>query len=206
VLIGTVANVESDLGGDKRSIFTFVTFQDLVLLRGEFKERQLRLRFDGGQVGFRSVSVSGIPTFHESERVLLFIRTLNPTVCPLAACSHGYFKVNRNQSLETVADASGNEIVGFKENKILKRYSGQRLSSNAKGDFKSTSSSVKVFTAVNELEKLPAIKLEQFISEVRNVSAKLGPVLPPEIELEPELKYGVERFRKSPLKEQKERE
>src|SRR5262245_52826901 len=93
VLIGVVSKVESDLGADKRSIFTFVTLKDLTILRGEYAEKEIRLRFEGGQVGFRVVSVPGIPSFRESDKVLLFLRTMNPTVCPLVGCSQGYFKV-----------------------------------------------------------------------------------------------------------------
>jgi hypothetical protein len=203
ILIGVVSKVESDLGADKRSIFTFVTLKDLTILRGEFAEKEIRLRFEGGQVGFRVISVPGIPTFRESERVLLFLRTINLTICPLVGCSQGYFKVREN----SVTDISGNEIVGFKENVILKKYLQTKYSTNATGGFKSTSSTVKVLEPVqDETQKLQPIQLEQFISEIRRVSSKLGPELPPEIEPEPALKYGVERFRTAPLKENKKRE
>jgi hypothetical protein len=203
VLTGVVSKVESDLGGDKRSIFTFVTLKDLVILRGEYPEKELKLRFDGGQVGFRVVSVPGIPPFHETEKVLLFIRTINPTICPLVGCSQGYFKVRE----QGVTDLAGNEIVGFKENVILKKHLSSQYSTNAKGGFKSTSNSVKVLEPIqDETQKLQPIRLEEFISEIRKVSSKLGSDLPPEIEPEPALKYGVERFRAAPIKENKKRE
>lgn len=203
VLIGVVSKVESDLGGDKRSIFTFVTLRDLVIIRGEYAGKELKLRFDGGQVGFRVVSVPEIPSFRESEKVLLFIRTTRPTICPLVSCSQGYFRVEA----ESVKDLSENEIVGFKDHHILKKYLPAEYSTNAKGGFKSTSSSVKVLESTeNETEKLRPISLEQFVSEIRTVSEKLGPGLPAEIEPEPTLKYGVERFRLAPLTESKKRE
>jgi hypothetical protein len=203
ILIGVVSKVECDLGGDKRSIFTFVTLKDLTILRGEYSEKEIRLRFEGGQVGFRVISVPGIPSFHESQKVLLFLRTTNPSICPLVGCSQGYFKILQN----SVTDIYGNEIVGFKEDEILKKYLATKYSTNATGGFKSTSSTVRVLEPVqDETQKLRPIPLEQFISEIRKISSKLGPELPPEIEMEAPLKYGVDRFRTAPLKESKKRE
>ena len=74
VLIGVVSRVESDLGADRRSIFTFVTLKDLTILRGEYAEKEIRLRFEGGQVGFLAISVPGM------ERIRITDNVFNQTV------------------------------------------------------------------------------------------------------------------------------
>ncbi|HRD68024.1 MAG TPA: hypothetical protein PKY50_17945 [Candidatus Competibacter sp.] len=118
IVVGTVAKTESTYGTDK-SIYTFVTIADIDSIKGQAKESELVLRFNGGQVGEDIHEVVGSPYFKTNEKVVLFVRGNGRSLIPLVGWTQGVFRV--------VADQKGGNIVTDNDGNILLGMSGKNL-------------------------------------------------------------------------------
>lgn len=118
IVVGTVAKTESTYGTDK-SIYTFVTITDMDSIKGQTKESELVLRFNGGQVGEDIHEIVGSPYFKTNEKVVLFIRGNGQNLIPLVGWTQGVFRV--------VADQTGGNIVTDNDGNVLLGASGKDL-------------------------------------------------------------------------------
>lgn len=112
VLIGTVIDVRD--GADEGGVpYTFVTFDDLSVLKGEVGET-LTLRFYGGRSGAYAAQVPDMPAFTPGDRTVLFVRGNGHDVCPLVGVWQGRFQVRYDAVVggEIVADNDGRPLVG----------------------------------------------------------------------------------------------
>jgi len=118
IVVGTVAKTESTYGTDK-NIYTFVTITDMDSLKGQTKESELVLRFNGGQVGEDIHEIVGSPYFKTNEKVVLFVRGNGQNLIPLVGWTQGVFRV--------VADQAGGNIVTDNDGNFLLEASGKNL-------------------------------------------------------------------------------
>lgn len=93
VFEGWVLSVESKQTGLKR-IHTFVTCEIKEIIKGEYPEQTITLRFLGGTVGNRTMAVSDIQVPRDGERGIYFVESLDTNqVHPLYGWGQGHFTV-----------------------------------------------------------------------------------------------------------------
>lgn len=101
VFEGRVLFVESKQTGPKR-IHTFVTCEIKEIIKGDYPEQTITLRFLGGTVGNLTMAVSDIQVPRDGERGIYFVESLDRNqVHPLYGWSQGHFTV--------VADDTGTD-------------------------------------------------------------------------------------------------
>lgn len=115
IIEGVVASQHSEPSPDSKTVYTYVTFNQLQSIKGEIIEPVKTLRFEGGCMADDCLVVDGMPTFVENEKVILFVReNINDkTICPLVGFSEGKFSIKKDFEGEFVYDGFGNRILGF---------------------------------------------------------------------------------------------
>ncbi|WP_286817039.1 hypothetical protein [Desulfobacter sp. UBA2225] len=98
VFEGRVLSVESKQTGPKR-IHTFVTCEIKEIIKGEYPEPTITLRFLGGTVGNLTMAVSDIQIPRDGERGVYFVESLDRNqVHPLYGWSQGHFTVTADDT------------------------------------------------------------------------------------------------------------
>jgi len=79
------------------------------------KGEHLDLRFLGGEMNGRALRVDGMPKFHQGERVVLFVKGNNRTVCPLVGWNYGRFEIHRDagSGIDYITRHSGEAVREF---------------------------------------------------------------------------------------------
>lgn len=89
---------------------TFVTYQINDVLKGQYGNKTLTLRFIGGvkQDGdkLRRLEVSGVPEFEKGATDVLMVRGNEQRICPLVRCAEGRFRLDAGY----VSDGAGNTL------------------------------------------------------------------------------------------------
>ena len=99
VLVGTVSEVHSefaDNGLDQNTIFSYVNFSDLQVVKGQVNSEPYVLRVPGGVVGRFAQDYPGIPAFQTGQRYLVFIRGNQHDFFPVVGISQGVFRILNN--------------------------------------------------------------------------------------------------------------
>jgi hypothetical protein len=125
IFIGTVTDISSER--DARTIYSYVTFSDLEVLKGTYLEETIEVRLSGGTVAGETVQVVGMPKFVIGERNLIFLAGNFKFVCPIVGWGQGRFKILRDEitGQEMVFDNSDIPVVEIEGNKIIRaRKSG----------------------------------------------------------------------------------
>ncbi|MGM0632211.1 MAG: hypothetical protein ACQETO_03455 [Pseudomonadota bacterium] len=93
VFEGRVESVESRQTGPRR-IHTFVRFRVLDVVKGDYSDRSLELRFLGGSVNGRRMRVTDMRLPEVGETGIYFVESMDrPLVHPLVGWSQGHFRV-----------------------------------------------------------------------------------------------------------------
>jgi hypothetical protein len=110
VFVGRTLAVESRWRVDEeKSIETVVTFAVLEPLYGT-TDREVTLRFGGGEVdGLREV-IAGVPQFRAGEEVVVFAHR-KPSISPVVGFNQGYFRVVDGR----VVNADDQPVTGVSE-------------------------------------------------------------------------------------------
>ena len=104
VFEGRVTGLEAREAADGRRIHTYVTFQILDIIKGLSPGATVELRFLGGTVGEKTLSVSDMRLPRLGEHGIYFVESLSrPQVHPLFGWSQGHLLV--------LADGEGRERV-----------------------------------------------------------------------------------------------
>jgi len=112
---GRVIAVESR-ENDRKRIHTYVTFEILDVIKGEYQSNIITLRFLGGTVGDVTLSVSDMQLPRQGEQGIYFVESLERTqVHPLYGWSQGHFTVVRDASgIARVLTNRGLPVTGAK--------------------------------------------------------------------------------------------
>jgi len=104
IFIGRVQSVRCEWSLDKRLILSIVTVRVQETLKGHRIVPDIILEVPGGTLGDLSLKVTNMPTFHEKEEVLVFLRSITN----VAEASHS-FTVAQNYipSYEVFGKAQG---------------------------------------------------------------------------------------------------
>jgi hypothetical protein len=94
--------------------YTFVTFAVHDVLKGWTLERQIALRFTGGETDDGTVSVEGMPQFERGETYLLFVHGNGSLLCPVLGWWQGQFRFDREpgSGKQILVDSAGVPLHG----------------------------------------------------------------------------------------------
>ena len=116
IVEGTVVDVESQWSTDQKTIYTYVTLNNLRVLHGQVNDDTLRIRFSRGKVGGTRITIAGTPSFAPGDREILFIQKNNFAVSPVIGFFQGRFHVVNDQ----VQDFARTPIVKIHEGAFVK--------------------------------------------------------------------------------------
>ncbi|MBI1764821.1 MAG: hypothetical protein HYR56_25705 [Acidobacteria bacterium] len=122
VAIGRIINVQAFPTADKQYVYTYVTVNELDILKGSFEESQLTLRMDGGDTGDgRRLVIPGVPKFQFGEQVVIFLKGNGQAICPFVGWEQGLLRIEKDQkSGESLVKSSrGQRIHGIKSGAFL---------------------------------------------------------------------------------------
>ena len=117
VLIGTVTRVTSALGTDGEKIYTYVTFADLEVIKGEVPDTSYVLRIRGGTVDTQREVYPGLPQLEVGGRYLLFVQGNFRDLFPVVGLAQGVFRVEwdperQQEVVRTLQDQAHARISG----------------------------------------------------------------------------------------------
>jgi hypothetical protein len=94
--------------------YTFVTFTVHDVLKGWTLERQLALRFDGGETSGGTASYEGMPRFEQGETYLLFVHGNGSLICPVLGWWQGQYRFGREtgSGKQILLDSAGVPLRG----------------------------------------------------------------------------------------------
>lgn len=99
VVVGTVRDVRSgfaDGGLDQNTIFSYVSFAELEVIKGQADTTEYVLRVPGGTVGRFAQDYPGTPVFQIGQRYLVFIRGNHHDFFPVVGINQGVFRILSN--------------------------------------------------------------------------------------------------------------
>lgn len=112
VFEGVVINKESKFTENNSSINTYIKFNIIQILKGDYTNSDLELRFAGGQVGDIKMKVSDSHLPSIGEHGIYFVESIeNTLVNPLYGWSQGHFII--------IKTANGQELITTPDNKIV---------------------------------------------------------------------------------------
>jgi hypothetical protein len=113
VFEGRVLSIESRLTGPRR-IHTFVTCEILEIIKGEFPEKTITLRFLGGTVGNVTLAISDMTVPRAGEHGIYFVESLDrDQIHPLYGWSQGHFTLETDETgINRVATGSHQPVTG----------------------------------------------------------------------------------------------
>lgn len=135
IVVGTVTDVRE--GPDDRGApCTWVTFADLVVLKGDVGST-LTLRLLGGASGPNVARIPDMPTFTPGQRLVLFVAGNGRDICPLVGVWQGRFHVRHDDALgvDVVEDHDGRPVTGRIGPNLSRAARGERGAALALDDF-----------------------------------------------------------------------
>ena len=105
VVVGTVSAIEAEWDAASETPFTYVTFTDLDILKGETDQTELILQFLGGPRPDGTVlQIAGVPQFAVGERNVLFVTGNGHHAVPFVGLWQGVYRVvfDPDRDTETV--------------------------------------------------------------------------------------------------------
>jgi hypothetical protein len=125
VFTGTAVRSTVVLSKDGAEPYTFVTFDVHEVLKGWTLDRQLTLRFSGGEIGGGTVGFDGMPEFEQGETYLLFVRGNGSSLCPVLGWWQGQFRYSRQagSQKEILVDSAGTPVHGLEQERFKRGLS-----------------------------------------------------------------------------------
>ena len=129
VFEGTVTGIEAKENNQKR-IHTYVTFNISEIIKGEYADNVITLRFLGGTVGDNSMSVSDQRIPQVGEQGIYFVESLDRfQVNPFYGWSQGHFILQRDLSgAQRVMTNRGLPVRGVIDNKQSNKTAPEEVS------------------------------------------------------------------------------
>ena len=125
VISGRVASIESRYNAS-HEIYTFVTFDGLSVLGGDYQGQTLTLRFKGGQVENNISQIVGSPEFSVNDQVIVFVEGNGRYMVPVVGWTQGVFRVTADASgRRVILDHEGNRVLGISGGEVLKERTVQ---------------------------------------------------------------------------------
>ena len=122
VFVGTVIDITSEWADpDKSRIYTYVAFDNLEIIAGDYQNSSLTVRFSGGEMDDVKILYAGVPQFNLGERNLIFLRGNYIELCPVVGWIQGRFRVlyDENVGEHVIHTDDGKPIAGITDSKIV---------------------------------------------------------------------------------------
>lgn len=168
IFVGTAIDIRS---AKRDTIYTYVTFSDLRIVKGTSLESTIDVRLTGGTVAGESLEVPGMPQFVVGERDLIFLAGNFQYICPIVGWGQGRFKIKRSETSgqEAVFDGAGVRVTGIRGNKVMR----PRIFVNPKNSSPGVPDTGEVITRQSQelqtRKSQTAIPLTRFISGIERV-------------------------------------
>ena len=154
-------NVRENAAG---MIVTYVTFRIEELIKGEYDEQLLELKFTGGRLGERIMEVSGLRIPRPNEEGIYFVESVNRNlVNPLLGWSQGHYLIyeqNGERRVSTINDRPVTDILSTKSVPVALR----RPVSVIDGD---TDPATGVVASSQTLDSAQGLTTESFKAKIR---------------------------------------
>ena len=124
VVVGKVANINSQWNKDKSRIYTNVTVDVEEFVKGNATNRSIVVRHLGGEVGSVGELYSFAPRFKSNEEVMLFLHKNKNGEFNVTNGAKGKFRIKKNETSSMKALESGVSVENIKT--IIKRKAGKR--------------------------------------------------------------------------------
>jgi len=126
IFVGNVSAIKSEWGKGGRTIYTYVTFTGLKIVSGNYKQKEITVRLEGGTIGGYTLRVAGMPEFKINQKNMVFLRANDRAISPVVGWWQGRFQIvkDRSSGKEIVLDNWGNYLVGIKGDKLIKLKKG----------------------------------------------------------------------------------
>ena len=108
---------------------TFVTFAVHDVLKGWTLERQIALRFAGGETEDGAVmTLQGMPEFEQGKTYLLFVRGNGSVFCPVLGWGQGQFRFEREpgSGKQILVDTAGVQLRGIAQGRFERQQRAER--------------------------------------------------------------------------------
>lgn len=121
VLIGTVDRMQSEWRDPVAQdfIYTFITFRDIEVIKGEFSGDNYTTRVAGGSLPPYSMTISGAPQFTLNERYILFVKDNNHVMFPFVGVDQGIFHVDSSTGEPLVKTLQGNVVTQIVDENVV---------------------------------------------------------------------------------------
>ncbi len=123
IAVGTVTGIQEQWDATRQAPFTYVTFANLTVLKGDPGGESLTLEFLGGHTPDGMVfAVSGVPRFSIGEKNVVFCAGNHRDFAPLVGVWQGLLRVtfDPRRGEEIVSDNFRVPIAGVQDGKFLK--------------------------------------------------------------------------------------
>jgi len=122
VFVGTVTDMYSEWLDERQNvIYTYVTFNDLEIIAGDYQESSIEVRHIGGEVDGFWFEAVGAPCFKLGQRSLVFLTGNDIEMCPIVGWWQGRFKViiDEDTGDEVLFSNDGRLVQEIRDNKII---------------------------------------------------------------------------------------
>jgi hypothetical protein len=108
--------------------YTFVTFTVRDVLKGWTMDRQIALRFAGGEIADGVASLEGMPQFEQGETYLLFVHGNGKLLCPVLGWWQGQYRFTRQtgSGKQLLVDSTGVALSGVEKGRFQRIERGAR--------------------------------------------------------------------------------
>jgi len=120
IFSGTVTDIRTERQAN--TIYTYVMFSDLEIVKGINTGATITVRLSGGSVAGETVEVVGMPKFVSGERSIVFLAGNFKYLCPIVGWEQGRFKIKWDSvsGREVLFDSGDVSVTEISGNQIIK--------------------------------------------------------------------------------------
>lgn len=125
IVMGTVIKIEP-YATSEGIFYTYVTLNNLQILSGSYDQKELTIRFQGGEIGDEEQYFIGSPNFQLKDRVILFVQGNGREIVPIVGWEQGVFRLqkeSKGSTKEIVLDYHGNRVFSIESGHVIKEQS-----------------------------------------------------------------------------------
>lgn len=129
VFEGTVVGIRSE--AINKRIYTFVTFDVSDIVKGQYDQTSIELRYLGGTANGTTMSVGDMTIPGYGEHGVYFVEDLNGNnVHPLRGWGQGHFLVKQNGGNQSIFNSQGKAVTAISTGKTANITSAAKINNN----------------------------------------------------------------------------
>ncbi len=121
VIIGQVTRITSVKQPDSQKIYSYVTFSDLEIIKGDYDDDEYIVKHRGGIVDNMGEMFPGMPEFEQNQRYIIFVRDNFHDLFPIVGIHQGIQKIewDSEQNTDVVVPIEGETMNDINSNPNL---------------------------------------------------------------------------------------